>query len=134
MGHTYSQPLGVIFGRGGEESRERVVARDDEASKVGEELAAEVEDDHEEVKSAEANGGVGLGNARGLLDGVEGGILGQLISRRIGGQQKRIAQCSARAVRRLPAAIGRGHMRRSSGEKMRAAGLGRHTSWSSVDK
>lgn len=75
---THSQPLRVVGGARGEESRQRVVARDDEASEVGEELAAEVEDDEEEVQGGEADGGVGLGDTGLLLKVVEGGVLGEL--------------------------------------------------------
>ena len=75
---THRQPLRVVIRRGGEEGVERVVARDDEAGKVGEQLAAEVEDDEEEVEGGDADDGVGLGDARRLLEVVEGRVLGQL--------------------------------------------------------
>jgi hypothetical protein len=55
-----------------------VVSRDDEACKVSEELAAEVEDDEEEVESGQSNGSVGFGHARLLLYVVQGGVLGKL--------------------------------------------------------
>ena len=76
---TYSKPLGIIVLGGGKERIERVVSGDYEASEVGEELAAEVEDDQEEVESNEADGGISLGNAGGLLEVVEGRVLGQLL-------------------------------------------------------
>ena len=76
---TYSEPLGVILLVSGKERIERVVSGDDETSKVGEELAAEVEDDEEEVESDETDGGIGLGNTGGLLEVVEGRVLGQLL-------------------------------------------------------
>lgn len=75
---AHSQPLRVVRGAGGEESIERVVAGDDEASQVGEELATEVEDDEEDVDDNEADEGVGLGNADLRLNVVQGGVLGEL--------------------------------------------------------
>lgn len=76
---TYSEPLGIILLGSGKEGIERVVSGEDEASKVGEELAAEVEDDQEEVESNETDDGISLGNAGGLLEVVEGRVLGQLL-------------------------------------------------------
>ena len=78
---TYSEPLGIIMLAGGKERIERVVSGEDESSEVGKELAAEVEDDQEEVESNEANDGIGLGHAGGLLDVDEGRVLGQLLRR-----------------------------------------------------
>lgn len=78
MVETHSQPLRVIRLAGREEGVKRVVAREDEAGQVGEELASEVEDDKEEVEGDEADEGVGLGDARRLLEVVQGGVLGQL--------------------------------------------------------
>jgi len=73
------QPLSVV-GRAGTEKRiERVVPRDDESSKVGEKLAAEIEDDQKEVQSREANNGVSLGNAGLLLEIGQGGVFGELL-------------------------------------------------------
>ena len=63
----------------GEESAQRVVPRNDEASKVGEELASQVEDNEEEVKSTKADDGIGLGDTRSLLEVVQKGVLGQLL-------------------------------------------------------
>lgn len=85
VGSTNSQPLGIILGVGSEEGLQGVVARNDEASEVGEELAAEIEDDKEEVESSETDGSVSLGNARLLLQVAEGGVfaeLGRLVSER----------------------------------------------------
>jgi hypothetical protein len=78
MGGTNSQPLGIILGVGREEGLERVVPGDDEAGKVSEQLATEVEDDEEEVERRDADGSVGLGDASLLLDVVQGGVLGEL--------------------------------------------------------
>jgi hypothetical protein len=61
-----------------EESTERVVAGNDETSQVGQKLASEVEDNEEEVESADTDGGIGLGNTSLLLEVVEGGVLGEL--------------------------------------------------------
>lgn len=84
QGFAYSQPLGVV-GRGrGEESVERVVARDDEAGNVGEELATNVEDDEEEVEGGKAKSSVGLGEASLLLKVVENGVLGKLWRGKLG--------------------------------------------------
>lgn len=75
---TYSQPLRVIILALGEEGTKGVVAGDDEASKVGQELATEVEDDEEEVKGDDPNDGIGLGNTGLFLKVVERGVFGQL--------------------------------------------------------
>ena len=75
---TYSQPLGVVILGVSEEGSERVVAGDNEASEVGEELATEVEDDEEEVKGNDTNDGIGLGDTGLLLEVVQGGVLGEL--------------------------------------------------------
>ena len=72
----------IIRLRRREQGIERIVARDDEAGHVGQELAAEVEDDEEEVEGDEADNGVRLGNRRLLLKVVEGGVLGQLSRQR----------------------------------------------------
>lgn len=77
-GITYGQPLRVVLLVVGEESSEGVVSGDDEAGEVGEELATEVEDDEEEVKSTNTDDGIGLGNAGLSFQVVERGILGQL--------------------------------------------------------
>lgn len=87
---TYSQPLSVILLVGSEESGQGVVAGNDETSKVGQELAAQVEDDEEKVESANADGGVGLGDARRLLEVVKGGVLGELSGQKR--QHPRLAQ------------------------------------------
>jgi hypothetical protein len=72
------KPLGVVVGVVCEESAQRVVTRDDEASDVGQQLAAHVEDDEEEVEGGQANDSIGLGDTSLLLEVVEGGVLGQL--------------------------------------------------------
>lgn len=79
---TCRQPLSVIFLGGGKEGTQRVVAGDDESSKVGEELATKVENDEEEVEGNNTNCGVSFGNAGRLLEVVQGGVFGQLSTRR----------------------------------------------------
>jgi len=70
--------VGVIGLARGEESLERVVAGDEEASKVDEELASNVEEDEEEVEGTETEDDVDLGDGALLLKVVEGRVLGQL--------------------------------------------------------
>ena len=77
-GATNSQPLSVILLISSKESAQRVVAGNDEASEVGEELTAEVEDDEEEVESAKTNDGIGLGHTSCPLEVVQDGVFGQL--------------------------------------------------------
>lgn len=67
---THSQPLRVVILVIGEESIQRIVAGDDKASKVGEELATEVEDDEEKVQGGQAHDSVGLGDTGALLNVV----------------------------------------------------------------
>lgn len=59
---------------------ERVVARDDEASEVGEELATEIEDDEEEVESGDSNDDIRLRDTSLLLEVVQRRVLGELQS------------------------------------------------------
>ena len=70
--------MGVIGLARGEESLERVVAGNEEASKVDEELASNVEEDEEEVEGTETEDDVDLGDGALLLKVVEGRVLGQL--------------------------------------------------------
>lgn len=72
------QPLSVIDLAGAEQGIERVVAGNDEAGNVDEELAGNVEEDEEEVEAGETEDGVDLGDRRLLLKVVEGGVFGQL--------------------------------------------------------
>lgn len=73
-----SQPLSIVSCGVSKEGGKRVVAGDDEASEVGEELATEVKDDEEEVEGGDTNGGIGLGNASLLLQVGDGRVLGEL--------------------------------------------------------
>lgn len=75
---THGQPLRVIFLAMGEQRIHGVVPRQDEAGKVGEKLAAQVEDDEEKVESAEADDTVGLRDTGSPLEVLENGVLGQL--------------------------------------------------------
>lgn len=70
--------MGVIGLVLGEESLERVVAGDDEASKVDEELASNVEENEEEVQGTETEDDVDLGDGALLLEVLKGRVLGQL--------------------------------------------------------
>lgn len=75
---AYCEPLRVVDLAGAEESVERVVAGDDEAGNVDEELAGDVEENEKEVEAGKTEQGVDLGDGRLLLEVVEGGVLGQL--------------------------------------------------------
>jgi len=79
VGDPVGQPVGVIGLALGEQSLERVVAGDEEASKVDEELAGNVEEDEEEVESTETEDDVDLGDGALLLQVVEGRVFGQLL-------------------------------------------------------
>lgn len=61
-----------------EQRREGVVAGDEEAGGVDEELASDVEEDEEEVEGSETQYDVDLGDGRLLLEVVEGGVFRQL--------------------------------------------------------
>jgi len=75
---THRQPLGIIRLARAKQGSERVVSGDDEAGDVGQELAAEIEQDKEEVERSEAEHGIGLGDRRLLLEVVQDGVLGEL--------------------------------------------------------
>lgn len=70
--------LSVISLAGTEQGLQRVIARDNEARKVHEKLARDIEEDEEEVDAGDSQKGIDLGNRRLLLEVVEGRILGQL--------------------------------------------------------
>jgi len=74
-----SQPLSIIRLARTEECLERVVARNDKAGSIDEELSSDVEEDEEEIDSDEAEEGIDLGHAGLLLEVVEQRILGQLL-------------------------------------------------------
>jgi len=73
-----SQPLSIIVLVVGKERSKRVVTGNDESSQVCQKLASEVEDNEEEVESANADGSIGLGDTSLLLEVVKGGVLGKL--------------------------------------------------------
>lgn len=77
-GGKYCEPLRIIGLAGAEEGLEGVVPWDHEAGEVGQQLAADVEEDQEEVGADEPEEGVRLGDGRLLLQVVEDGVLGQL--------------------------------------------------------
>jgi len=70
--------LGIISFGCAEQSSQGVVARNDEAGKVGQQLAAQVENDKEEVEGDEADDCVDLGNGSLLLEVGESWVLSQL--------------------------------------------------------
>lgn len=70
--------LSVIRGARGEQGLKRVVAGDQEAGKIDEELASDVEEDQEEVNSSQTQDGIHLGDGGLSLEVVEGGVLGEL--------------------------------------------------------
>jgi hypothetical protein len=70
--------LGVVDLAGAEQGFERVVSRDNEAGEVDQELAADVEEDEEEIETDKAEEGVDLGHAGLPLKIVERRVLGQL--------------------------------------------------------
>lgn len=72
---TYSEPLGIIGLAGREDSFERIVSGDDEASKVGKNLSSEVEENEEEVEADNTKDGVHLGDGCLLLEVVEDLVL-----------------------------------------------------------
>lgn len=78
MGEPYGEPLCIVFLIGCEQCGHGVVTRDDKAGDVCQKLPAKVEDNQEEVKRAESNDCVCLGNAGLLLQVVDRGIFGEL--------------------------------------------------------
>lgn len=78
MSATHGKPLSIIRLARSEESSKGKVSGDNEARNVGEKLAAEVEDDQEEIKCAQAKHAIGLGDRGLLLEIVEHGVLGEL--------------------------------------------------------
>jgi len=70
--------LGIVGFAGAEECLEGIVSGNDETGKVDKEIAANVEEDEEEVEADKTKEGVDLGDAGLLLEVVEGRILGEL--------------------------------------------------------
>lgn len=77
--HPVSKPLSVIDLACAEQSSKRVIAGNDKASDIDQELAGDVEKDEEKVEGAETEDSVDLGDRRLLLEVVESGVLGQLL-------------------------------------------------------
>jgi hypothetical protein len=75
---AYGQPLGVINLARAEQGIQGVVAGDDEASEIDEELSSNVEEDQEEVETGQGEENVDLGHTGLLLEIVEHFIFGQL--------------------------------------------------------
>jgi len=73
------QPLSIINLATAEQRLQGVVSRDDEAGEVDEKLAANVEEDKEEVETDEAEEDVDLGDIGLLLEIVEDGVLAKLL-------------------------------------------------------
>jgi len=73
------QPLCVINLAGAEQGFQRVVTRDDEPGKIYKKLAADVEEDQEEVQSHQAEEDINLGNIGLLLEVVERRVLGKFL-------------------------------------------------------
>lgn len=78
LGKTNSQPLGIIDLAGAEQGIQRVISWNDEASKVRQQPASDVEKDEEEVHADQSKESVHLGHRGLLLEVVEGRILRQL--------------------------------------------------------
>lgn len=70
--------MSVIDFGSAEQGSQRVVARNDEASKVGQQLTAEIEHNEEEVERDEANDSINLWNRRLLFKIGESGVFSQL--------------------------------------------------------
>ncbi len=75
---TYGEPLCVIHLAGTEQGLQGVVARDEETSQVGQELTAEVEDDEEEIQSADTDNAIDLRDPGLLLNVDQGRVFGKL--------------------------------------------------------
>jgi len=73
------QPLCIVCLPGGEQCFQRVVAWQNEAGNVDEELSGNVEEDEEEVESTKTKDNIDLGNAGLLLKVVESRIPGELL-------------------------------------------------------
>jgi len=79
IGNPVRQPLSVVNLGGAEQRVQGVIAGNDEAGNVDEKFASNVEEDQEEVESAETEDHIDLGNRRLLFQVVEEFILGQLL-------------------------------------------------------
>ena len=68
-----------------EERLKRVVGRQREASSVDEKLSGDVEEDEDEVESAETEDDVDLRDGRLLLEVGEGWVFGELPGKKVSG-------------------------------------------------
>lgn len=75
---THGQPLSVILFVLGKQGAQRIVARNNKAGKVCEELTTNVENDEEEVERSNTDDSIGLGNTNLFLEVVQGGVFGEL--------------------------------------------------------
>lgn len=75
---TYCKPLRVVGFAGTEQSGQGVVTGNDEASQVGQQLTAEVENNKKEIEGGNANDSVDLRNRSLLLEVGEDGVFAQL--------------------------------------------------------
>jgi len=72
------QPLSIIHLACAEQCVQRIVSGDDEAGKVDQELASDVEEDQEAVDTGKAEEDIDFGNVRLLLEVIEDGVSGEL--------------------------------------------------------
>ena len=77
--------MGVVRLAVREERLKRVVGRQREASSVDEKLSGDVEEDEEEVESAETEDDVDLRDGRLLLEVGEGWVFGELPGKKVSG-------------------------------------------------
>jgi hypothetical protein len=70
--------LSIICGAGDEERMEGVIAWDNEAGDVDEELAGDVEEDQEEIGADQPEKGVGFGDGGLSLQLIKDGVFGKL--------------------------------------------------------
>ena len=75
---SYRKPLRIIRFAHGEDRFQRPVGREREASGVDQEFASYVEEDQEEVQSAETKDDIDFGNGSLLLEVLQGWVFGQL--------------------------------------------------------
>lgn len=75
---TYRQPLGVVILVGSKQGMKRVVARNDKPGNVGQKLTAEVKNNEEEVKRADTDDGICLGDTSLPFKLVQSWIFGEL--------------------------------------------------------
>jgi len=77
--HPVCEPLRIIDLAHAEQGLERVIPWDQESGEVHKELAANVEEDEEEIARDQPKDSIGLGDRGLLLQVVQDGILGKLL-------------------------------------------------------